>query len=75
MLSQGVPPARADSLRATLDSVFAAPAYRWETREDPFGPLRRLWMAVGEWLSQLQRDNPQAYRALTWALVAVVLAG
>ena len=73
MLAQEVPLARADSLRATLDSVFAAPAYRWETREDPFGPLRRLWMAVGEWLSQLQRDNPQAYRALTWALVAVLV--
>lgn len=73
MLAQAVAQARADSLRATLDSVFAAPDYRWETREDPFGPIRRLWLAVGEWVAQLQRDNPQAYRALIWLLVAVLV--
>lgn len=70
---QGMAPARADSLRATLDTVFAAPDYRWETREDPFGAIRRLWLAVGEWVAQLQRENPQAYRALIWLLVAVLV--
>lgn len=65
---------RADSLRATLDSVFASPAYRWETREDPFGALRRLWLATGEYLARLREQNPAAFRTLTWLLVAVLVA-
>lgn len=64
---------RTDSLRATLDSVFAAPAYRWEAREDPFGPLRRLWGAVGRWFDELQRSNPQAFRVMVWVLVGVLV--
>lgn len=64
---------RADSLRATLDSVFAMPAYRWETREDPFGALRRLWVATGEYLAHLRAQNPVAFRMLTWLLVAVLV--
>lgn len=65
---------RADSLRTVLDSVFASPAYRWEGREDPFGALRRLWLAAGEYLARLREQNPAAFRLLTWALVAVLLA-
>lgn len=63
-----------DSLRTTLDSVFASPAYRWETRGDPFGALRRLWLATGEYLAQLRDGNPAAFRALTWLLVTVLVA-
>ncbi|ODT04173.1 MAG: hypothetical protein ABS52_05845 [Gemmatimonadetes bacterium SCN 70-22] len=66
--------ARTDSLHAILDSVFASPAYRWEGREDPFGTLRRLWFATGEYLQRLREQNPDAYRLLMWALVAVLLA-
>jgi len=66
-----------DSLRAVLDSVFAAPAYQWETREDPFGVLRRLWEGLGAWLYRLRADNPQAFQVLTWslALLLAVLLG
>lgn len=71
---QATASARADSLRATLDSVFASPAYRWETREDPFGALRRLWLATGEYLARLREQNPAAFRTLTWLLVAVLAA-
>jgi hypothetical protein len=72
MLVQGIPTARADTLRNALDSVFAAPAYRWETREDPFGPIRRAWLLATDYLDRLRHTNPQAFRALTW-LLAVVL--
>lgn len=62
-----------DRYRAALDSVFAAPTYRWEAREDPFGPLRRLWTALLQTIDELQRDNPQAFKALVWVLVAVLV--
>lgn len=71
---QATAAARGDSLRATLDSVFASPAYRWETREDPFGALRRVWYATGEYLARLREQNPDAFRLLTWLLVAVLMA-
>lgn len=65
---------RADSVRTALDRVFAERAYRWETREDPFGPLRRLWLVVTEALSRLRDENPQAYRVVLWLLVALLVA-
>ena len=70
---QDVPNVGADSLRRLLDSVFASPAYRWDTREDPFGPVRRVWLAVGDYVVRLREQNPSAARALTWALVAVLV--
>jgi hypothetical protein len=66
--------ARADTLRTALDRVFADPAYRWTSREDPLGPLRRAWMAVGDALDRLRQDNPRAYDGLVWLLVALLLA-
>ncbi|MEP7381159.1 MAG: DUF4129 domain-containing protein [Gemmatimonadota bacterium] len=63
---------RADTLRATLDSVFASPVYRWETREDPFGAARRLWRIVGDNLARLHERNPDAFRLLGWVLVAIL---
>ena len=44
---QRISEARADSLRAALDSTFAAPEYRWETRSDPLAPLSE---AILRWL-------------------------
>ena len=70
---QGLARARDDSLRAILDSVFATPAYRWETREDPFGMLRRLWGATGDAMDRLRAQNPDAVRLLTWLLVAILV--
>ncbi len=72
-MPQGITMARADSLRATLDSVFANPAYRWETREDPIGALRRLWGATGDALDRLRAQNPDAVRLLMWLLVAILV--
>ncbi|MCC6930333.1 MAG: hypothetical protein IT359_15215 [Gemmatimonadaceae bacterium] len=71
-LPPALSPARADSLRATIDSVFAAPAYRWEAREDPFGALRRLWGGLLRWVDELQRTNPATFNAVVWALVGVL---
>lgn len=65
---------RADTVRSALDSVFADPAYRWASREDPLGPLRRAWMAVGEALERLRQGTPWAYDVLVWLLVALLLA-
>lgn len=66
--------ARADTLRAALDSVFASPAYRWETREDPLGLLRRAWQAAGDYLTRLHAASPLAFRVLTWVLLAILFA-
>lgn len=66
--------ARVDTLRATLDSVFADPAYRWASRDEPLGPLRRAWLAAGQALDRLRQENPWTYEALVWLLVGVLLA-
>jgi hypothetical protein len=71
---QGEALSRADTLRAALDSVFASPAYRWETREDPLGALRRLWAALDDYLTRLHQSNPAAFRLLAWVLVAILIA-
>jgi len=66
-----------DVLRAALDSVFAAPAYRWEATPAPIRLLRDWWARLGEWLTGLRTDNPAAFRLLAIALLialALVLA-
>ncbi len=73
-MMQGVAPARADTLRAALDSVFASPTYRWETREDPFGAVRRLWLILGDYIARLHAQNPFAFRVLGWVLVTILVA-
>jgi hypothetical protein len=62
------------ALRAVLDSVFAAPAYRWA--EEP--PLMRLllewWRRLTDWLDGLRTGNPVAFRLFVFALlIALVL--
>ncbi|MEO7962748.1 MAG: hypothetical protein ABIT38_02430 [Gemmatimonadaceae bacterium] len=74
MMLQAVPPVRADSLRTVIDSVFSARDYRWESRENPFGVVRRVWLALQRWLFDLQLQNPQLFRVLLWSLVAVLIA-
>lgn len=70
---QASPLSRADSLRAAIDSSFAAREYRWTAREDPFGVIRQALLAFQDWLSQLRDRNPDAFRLFTWGLVAVLV--
>lgn len=73
MAAQTLSGARADSLRSALDSVFASPAYQWESRPDPLGPIRRMWDALQGWFYRLGAENPFALRALVWLLVAILI--
>jgi hypothetical protein len=73
MALQPAGPARGDSLRAIIDTVFAGREYRWETREDPFGVVRRLWGSLLSFFERLRDQNPDAYRLTIWLLVGVLL--
>ena len=64
----------ADSLRAVLDSVFAAPAYRWIERPDPYGTLRRWFRIAQQWLFDLRDGNPLLFRLVVAGLIVLVLA-
>ena len=70
---QSLPPGRADTLRAVLDTVFAGSHYRWEGRNDPFGVIRRAWLGVQRFLLDLRDRNPDVFRVLLWLLVAVLV--
>lgn len=61
-----------DSLEAVLDSVFAAPAYQWEVRSQPFAFLGRWLSWLVEQIVRWGRDNPTALRVLFWAGVALL---
>ena len=67
------PPA-ADSLRAVLDTVFAAPAYDWQVRPHPLAFLARWWRALVDWLFDLKQTNPALYAVVFWVLVTIVVA-
>jgi Domain of unknown function (DUF4129) len=76
-----VPAAASDStaaaLRAVLDRVFAAPAYRWAEEPPVLRMLREWWHRLGDWLEGLRVGNPFAFRLFVFALliaVALVLA-
>jgi hypothetical protein len=60
-------------LRATLDSVFADPAYRWGEVPAPLRLLRQWWDRLGDWLLGLRADNPLAYRLLVLGLLLALL--
>lgn len=66
----GVP--QADSLRAVLDSVFAAPEYRWVDRPNPLAFLTRWWQLLNDWLLRAREHHPGLFELLFWALVAVL---
>lgn len=71
--AQGPVPS-ADSLRAIIDSVVAAPAYQARSPVDPWAPVRRLWWAMLDWIMALRGSNPLAYRLLVTAMVLVLVA-
>lgn len=64
----------ADSLRTAIDAVLSQGRYQVAAPRDPWAPIRRLWSLTLDALEQLRTDNPVAYRALVWLLVAVLLA-
>ncbi len=71
MLQQGVPdPA---PFRSVLDTVFAAPVYRWAAEPGALRFLREWWRMLGEWLSSLSAGNPAVFRALIVLLLVVLL--
>lgn len=66
-----------DSLRAVLDSVFAAPAYRWQERPDPWRWLREWAERLTDWLIALRSEHPGGFKlviAAAGVLFAAVLA-
>lgn len=67
-----MPPA--DSLRAVLDSVFAAPEYRWVERPETYAVLRRWMRAAQQWLLDVQETHPALFKLLLAGLVLLVIA-
>lgn len=67
-------PQQTDSLRAVLDSVFAAPAYSWVRRPEPLAQLRHAWLAFQAWLDGMQERQPLLYHLVIYLLVAAMLA-
>jgi Domain of unknown function (DUF4129) len=64
----------ADSLRTILDSVFAAPKYRWVDQPDPFAFLARWWRLLSEWLDLVHDRHPDFFSLLLWVLIVVLVA-
>lgn len=67
-------PPSPDSLRAVLDSVFAAPQYDWVEAENPFGWIQRAWFALVDFLERLRASDPIIFRIALAALVLVLVA-
>ena len=63
-----------DSLRAVLDSVFAAPEYRWVERRNPLEFVARWLDGLQRWLTALRDAHPLGFRLLLAALVVVLVA-
>ncbi len=63
-----------DSLRAVLDSVFAAPDYRWVERPRPLAFLTHWLEALQRWLQVLREVHPLGYRLFLAALLVVFVA-
>jgi hypothetical protein len=64
----------ADSLRAVLDTVFAAPKYDWVPRADALAWLIEQFRRIGEWFARLETSQPLAYWGLVFLLVAILVA-
>jgi hypothetical protein len=71
MLVQDAPDSA--SLRSVLDTVFAAPVYRWADEPGPLRFLREWWRSLGDWLSGLRAGNPAIFRVLITLLLVALL--
>src|ERR1041384_701640 len=63
------PGAAADSLRAVLDSVFAAPEYRWVERRHPLAIVGRWFNELSRWLAHLRETHPALFEMLFAGLI------
>jgi len=63
-----------DSLRAILDTVFAAPAYKWVQRPDHVSWIRHAWLAIKDWYANLSESHPLGLEIAMWALLAIAVA-
>ena len=63
-----------DSLRAVLDSVFAAPEYRWVERRSPLAFVARWLEGLQRWLVALRDAHPLGFRLLLAILVVILVA-
>jgi hypothetical protein len=71
MLAQATPDPAA--LRRVIDTVFAAPVYRWAEEPGPLRVLREWWRSLGEWLAGVRAGNPVLFRGLLILLLAALL--
>jgi len=71
MVTQGDPGTAA--LRAILDTVFAAPGYRWSDEPAPWRFLRAWWHRLADWLQGLRADNPAVFRLLLLSVLAALI--
>jgi len=69
-----VPQLPDDSLRAVLDTVFAAPAYAWDDETHPLATVQTWWQRLGEWLAATRTAHPELFKALIVGLCLVLAA-
>ena len=62
-----------DSLRAVLDSVFAAPDYAWVERTPPLAFLTRWLEGLARWLQATREAHPLGFQLLLGALVILLV--
>jgi uncharacterized protein DUF4129 len=57
-----------------LDTVFAAPVYAWAGENQPLIAVRGWWDRLGDWLADARVAHPAVFRAMIFALTAVLVA-
>lgn len=62
-----------DSLRAVLDSVFAAPDYRWVEPVRPLAFLARAFEGLERWLLAYRESHPLGFRLLLLGMVLLLI--
>ncbi len=66
--------APADSIRAALRQIFAAPEYDWDVRRNPFQFLLDGISSIVAWLAELETAHPVVYWVLWGILTGLLLA-
>ncbi len=64
----------ADSVRAVLGRVYAAPEYEWDIPRDPLAAIRRFILGILERFQQLEQAHPLAYWVLMGIMTVVLVA-